>query len=139
MLHLLFTQEKQFMYTNTTFIPWPFSKNILLEKNCSYLISIMTRIYSCSLYIVPSITQCFKKWKNNATSPECLKQKAKRNFCQKFFCQSLRQSLRFATSPKCTFFGFQSTVHKDYLSISKKAVMGTRRVVKFVNGPFGNP
>ena len=38
-----------FMYTSTTFIPWPFSK-IFYGNKCSYLISIMTRIYPCSRY-----------------------------------------------------------------------------------------
>ena len=37
------------MYTSTTFIPWPFSK-IFYGNKCSYLISIMTRIYPCSRY-----------------------------------------------------------------------------------------
>ena len=43
-----------FMYTSTTFIPWPFSK-IFYGNKCSYLISIMTRIYPCSRYTSISI------------------------------------------------------------------------------------
>ena len=66
MLHLLFTQEKYtylFMYTSTTFIPWPFSK-IFYGNKCSYLISIMTRIYPCSRYT--SISTVLWERKNHA-------------------------------------------------------------------------